>query len=355
MKALSKKFAASTTVYGLNRVIKAKNRLLKVVWSLMALVSVSFGFFVILNTISTFLKYEVFTQTKRIPATSSLMPSVSFCLYASENKDLNAFFANAQFRTLGYLSSNLTGEQFYEKYFEDWGLTDCIKFNHYANKNDNRLFTAKSLDDFLYFKIDLKKRFSKMYVLLSDNYENTLDWSKLVTISYNVKGKYSISFRKEVELKLGEPYNLCQNVSDITYRRSNCLAQCWNRNFVRKYNCTFGNYYFIPGYEFCHDIFSNSSEFDSVCEEQCPKECTTIKFNIRHDNPDMGSNSSDSLEFEVWYSDLSYIEISQTPKMTGFSLMNEIGGALGLFVGITFLSLLELFEFFFEIFLVFYR
>ena len=69
----------------------------------------------------------------------------------------------------------------------------------------------------------------------------------------------------------------------------------------------------------------------------------------------MGSNSSDSLEFEVWYSDLSYIEISQTPKMTGFSLMNEIGGALGLFVGITFLSLLELFEFFFEIFLVFYR
>jgi hypothetical protein len=53
--------------------------------------------------------------------------------------------------------------------------------------------------------------------------------------------------------------------------------------------------------------------------------------------------------------DASYIEISQTPKMSGYSLLNEIDGALGLFVGISFLSILELFEYFFETFLVFYK
>jgi hypothetical protein len=50
---------------------------------------------------------------------------------------------------------------------------------------------------------------------------------------------------------------------------------------------------------------------------------------------------------------MSYIEIRQTPKMSGNSLLNEIGGAMGLFVDISFFSLLELLEFFFEIFLVF--
>lgn len=39
----------------------------------------------------------------------------------------------------------------------------------------------------------------------------------------------------------------------------------------------------------------------------------------------------------------SYLEISQTPKMTGFSLISETGGALGLFVGITFLRLFGVF------------
>jgi hypothetical protein len=41
--------------------------------------------------------------------------------------------------------------------------------------------------------------------------------------------------------------------------------------------------------------------------------------------------------------------------MSGFSLMNEIGGAMGLFVGITCMSLLEFLEFFWELFLIFYK
>ena len=72
-------------------------------------------------------------------------------------------------------------------------------------------------------------------------------------------------------------------------------------------------------------------------------------------NPQLALKSSEKLEFYVWYSDLDYIEISQTPKMSGYSLINEIGGALGLFVGITFLSIFELLEYLFEIFLVFYK
>ena len=37
--------------------------------------------------------------------------------------------------------------------------------------------------------------------------------------------------------------------------------------------------------------------------------------------------------------------MSETTKMSGYSLLNEIGGTLGMYVGITILSLLESIEF----------
>ena len=92
-----------------------------------------------------------------------------------------------------------------------------------------------------------------------------------------------------------------------------------------------------------------------MCEEQCPNECSTTKFNALQINPDIGSNFNGTVEFSVFYLDLRYTEIRQTPKMSGYSLLNEIGGALGLFVGITFLSLFEFLEFLFEIFFVLYK
>ena len=103
------------------------------------------------------------------------------------------------------------------------------------------------------------------------------------------------------------------------------------------------------------DNISNSLEFDADCERQCPKECKTTKFAVTYNNPFTVPNFRDFLEFRFHYLDLSYIEISETPKMSGYSLLNEIGGALGLFVGITCVSLFEFLEFFFELFLVFYK
>ena len=282
------------------------------------------------------------------------MPSVTFCFRGSDTKDLHTLFSYAYFRTLNKLlqeKSNLTGEHFSQE-----GLSgDCIMFNHFTNRSDTKLFIASSLKDSFYFKIDMTKKFQLFDVFLSDNYQNIMDNHQFLTTSYNVKGFYDVSLKKEIEVQLEEPYNQCQNVSDLTYRQSNCLVQCKNENFERYYNCTLRKFYSTPGYSFCNLKVSLSSEFDSLCKEKCPKECTTIKFNTLVNNPQLNPNSSEKLEFYVWPLDLGYIEISQTPKMSGFSLMNEIGGALGLFVGITCLSLLEFLEFFFEVFLILYK
>jgi len=152
----------------------------------MALVSVSFGLFVITNTVITFLKYDVFTQTKSIAASSILLPSVTFCFQNPETKDLASFFDTAEFITLNGSKTNLTGKHIYVEILENWDYTgNCIKFNHFTNKSDNKLFSAQSSYDYLTFKIDLNVNFNKLRVFLSDNYNNIIDWSQQVIISNN--------------------------------------------------------------------------------------------------------------------------------------------------------------------------
>jgi hypothetical protein len=46
----------------------------------------------------------------------------------------------------------------------------------------------------------------------------------------------------------------------------------------------------------------------------------------------------------VYYDDLKYTLITQQPKLELFGLISNIGGSLGLFLGFTFISLLEIFE-----------
>ena len=344
-------FASSSTVIGLTRVARAKTKFMKVTWVVMTLISLAFGLYLTSETIREYLQYDVFTTIERIPSSSTLVPSVTFCFNNPETKDLRSFFNVASFNETEYNNStNLTGEQFFDENLGKLDSGDCMKFNHFTNKSDAKIFTADTTTDLLHFDINLNMKFSFIYIFLSDNHDNILDWSQYVTTSYNVKGDYQVAFKKEVEIKLEEPYNQCKNVSDITYRQTNCLAQCKNKNFVSKYNCTLGNFYSVPSYNFCNRMISNSLEFNSVCKEECPKECTTLNFDNLISNPQLNPNSTDKLTFLVWALDLNYIEISQIPKMSGFSLLNEIGGALGLFVGLSCLSLLEFLEFFLELF-----
>ncbi len=311
----------------------------------MTVISLAFGLYLTSETVKDYHQYDVFTQTKRIVVTSSLMPSVTFCFRGSETDNLNAFFNKAEFKSPNGLVTDLAGKQFYQEDIPG----HCIMFNQYTNKSENRLLTAYTISDSFVFFVNFSIGFRSINIFLSDTHDNILDWSQYVTTSYNVKGLYFFNFEKEVEVRLEEPYNHCQNVSDITYRQSNCLAKCKNEKIASKYNCTLRNFYSIPGYSFC-----NYSEFDSVCKEQCLKECVSTKFDIFFNNPEISSNFSDIVEFRFYFLDLSYLEITQTPKMSGYPLLNEIGGALGLFVGVTFLSLLEMLEFFFEVFFVFY-
>lgn len=315
----------------------------------MTVLSLSAGLYIIAQTTDDFYKYDVLTQTKRINPQSNLLPAVSFCA-KSNLRDLNALFAKALFIESN-TTTNLTGINFHESNLDSSpDGYHCIKFNNYRdNTSKEELLLNKDLNyDFFRFYINLNETFTDVDVFLSDNYLNILDWTQYVTSFGNKsRGRYYIDLTKSLEHKLQEPYNDCHLIADETYRQLNCKAQCKNSRTTNKYNCTLTSYYHSPDYRYCDRTISQIFENDLGCENQCPKECTSIKFESIVSNYE---SAFGELYLAIFYTDSSYLEISQTPKMNGFSLIAEIGGALGLFVGINFLSLLEILEYLAKIF-----
>ncbi len=61
------------------------------------------------------------------------------------------------------------------------------------------------------------------------------------------------------------------------------------------------------------------------------------------------------LPIRFYYNEFKYTLISEKPETESFKFISDIGGILGLFLGISFLSLIEIFEIIYEIQLVLFK
>lgn len=154
----------------------------------------------------------------------------------------------------------------------------------------------------------------------------------------------------------------------------NCIEKCINKEIRDKYNCSIPSYYRVNDLEPCggelqnyevnhfntyppSEYFENhvinignlTTEFLNTCEKGCSKECYSVLFNTQV----ISSKSTSDTKFTFSFSDFSTLNITQIPKMNVFSLISNIGGSLGLFIGISFLSFVELLEFFFDLVFIF--
>ena len=119
-----------------------------------------------------------------------------------------------------------------------------------------------------------------------------------------------------------------------------------------------------------------------VCHPHCPLECETILYSIttsfskfpnfvyykRLINNSMitskypvGYNITYSdiqqsvIAFNVYYDDLKFISISEVAKTTTTDLISNVGGLLGLFIGISFLSFGEIIEMILEVIFILFE
>ena len=161
--------------------------------------------------------------------------------------------------------------------------------------------------------------------------------------------------------------SLCKCNSNLADFATNCHRQAYEVEETEIKKC-------ISEYL---QSFRKTSQIDK-CINFCPEQCDSMSYSIsnyveqfpvsgkisENNKIDYGLSKFNNYEevnknfaiIYVYYKNLKYTIISQDPKTETFNLVSSIGGTLGLFLGVSFLSFIEIFEILFEIiFILFFN
>jgi hypothetical protein len=209
-----------------------------------------------------------------------------------------------------------------------------------------------------------------------------------------------IAVDRTLTLNTPKPYSACTDLtkgynselykflmkSNKTYRQSDCIDLCYQRHIQNKCKC------FSSVSTRIHETLAclNSTQIDCLmniyqnfdinsCSLDCPLECEFVSYNFQVSSViypsleyynmfknDSGAIENFSTKFEItmpayesfreyfyainiYYSSLKYTYISESPQMTVLNLLSSLGGSLGMFLGFSVFSLLEVIELLFEL------
>ena len=121
------------------------------------------------------------------------------------------------------------------------------------------------------------------------------------------------------------------NCSNTTL--DNVWFDCWiTKESKRLQSCT---------YNYKQNFFK--LHVDKICSQYCPVECDSIKYSVAiNDYDDISIKESYKTRVEIYFKSLQHIFIKQKPKQHIPELISKIGGVLGLFTGLSLVSLFEL-------------
>ena len=160
-------------------------------------------------------------------------------------------------------------------------------------------------------------------------------------------------------------YFLNQNLS---YSQEECLDLCFDLFYIQENPCQCKEAELGNVFEKCWSVKekgdyssctwkyrTNFTKNDLVekCFKYCPLECDSMSFSYSisaFNRPNW--IRSDQTSVYVYYKTLKYTSITQKAKMKWEQLISNLGGYLGLFVGISFVSLFEITEIIVEIFFI---
>jgi hypothetical protein len=162
------------------------------------------------------------------------------------------------------------------------------------------------------------------------------------------------------------------------YKQEDCYNLCLQKNIIE--NCKCYSLYYPKLYESkpCLNITQRdcyikeylsfkTKTLDDNCAKLCPLECESVMYDLVKSSSnypteywfeifkDLFPNTSYSsakervLGLNIFYSQMSYTRISESPKISSFDLMSNMGGTLGLYIGISFLSFIEIVEMILEV------
>ena len=147
------------------------------------------------------------------------------------------------------------------------------------------------------------------------------------------------------------------------YSQVNCLELCFDLEFIEINPCNCENALFGKVWENCFGLYNklvNTSECtlnfkknwykQNLAENYslyCPLECDSISYLVSNRHLSNVVNNTNAYIY-AYYRTLKYTLITQQPKMLMVDLISYIGGICGLFLGSSFLSFIEIVEFFLD-------
>ncbi len=392
-----------STAHGIPNIIKTDNLLFKIIWLIVLVISTGTGSYYVIDSIFDYLKFQTVTNIKVIEEKQSQFPTLTFCGEPSfNNLTIDQIIMSSIFESV--YENNLS-KIFTE--FNDTIYGKCFRYNSgkniYGNKIDiinttvygkpNNLRIGFNLDGTVEFReilIQIHNHTSPPYDLENGGY-----WLKTGSVNY-------FEIERVFNEKLPEPYNDCLEDVDSfklnktiidyikelekSYSQIECYRLCSHLFSMQESNCSCSRN--LKNFEADCLVYPNDPLFNSEikkcvanylktfrvkeqfekCRQFCPKECDSMNYIINNyykSYPNKGTirNSGELSYYKtyetlhdhyirlfVYFTDLKYTLISESPKTETFSFISSIGGILGLFLGISFLSLIEIFEIAYEIF-----
>ena len=214
-----------------------------------------------------------------------------------------------------------------------------------------------SRDEYFLFKYFLSDDLFRVFV--SENFLNSFLENRPLYLPFHKSHEIKI-VKLDVEFKLGEPHSNCKNsLKELPYHHMNCIESCTFREIKNNYNCTFDSFFMLNDLKECQvknkttaELFAQYlKEFENRCEKKCPLSCESVKFGTKSSILKDYGEIDNLTNFQISVSDFSSLQITQIPKTTSLAFLSEIGGILGLFMGISALNFIEFFYCFIQIFL----
>ena len=172
--------------------------------------------------------------------------------------------------------------------------------------------------------------------------------------------------------------------TNYTYAQDTCLLACFQRLVSQNCNCTvYWVDFRLDGYDRCFGervvcsfyyffkVYLLGDYINRECMPLCPLECTRQRFDnylslepyssadnlehvLRRNSKLVGRYANDTdfrehlgenvVKFTVKYGELAYREAREEKRMSWDALLGQIGGHLHLFMGMSLLSFVEIFE-----------
>ena len=210
----------------------------------------------------------------------------------------------------------------------------------------------------------------------------------------------NIAVQRTIVTQMEKPYSVCTSKSEsvfykqilslnYSYSRMDCITLCKQKKIEDNCDCYFSSYFRVAKSRRCTgeaDYKCINEQLESFvlnelspeCNELCPVECSSMVYSTIYSqlnqlsdvkaeeyrqmslvkakypskSPTYEDMRASIVNLNIFYDRLGFTQVSEKESFTIVDLVSNIGGTFGLFIGISLLSLLELLEFGYEVFML---